>query len=456
MLFEWYGFARMNDSAFQSGSPGDRQMRPAIAYLAGTLPRRSETFVYREIRALRQRGWDVFAASLHAPTKEDREACPDISADLHIVYGPRMVWSALREAIGHPLKAMSVIYGALSDACCPGEKTGASGRFKLLAQSIAALALASALRPRGIRHLHCHFAHAPTTVGMYVAQQLGVTFSFTGHANDLFQRRSLLLKKLERAAFVCCISQWHRDLYRQVRARPDDVYRVIRCGVDVDSWTPSRNSSSTPPLRVLTVCRLVEKKGVDTLLKALSELRRKDNVAWRLTVAGDGPQRDALHGLAKELGLEASINWLGAVGNEQVPGLLKHSDLFALPCRTSSAGDRDGIPVVLMEAMSCGVAVVSGDLPAIRELIQDRHGGRLVDGTDASALASVLAELAADPDQRARIALNGRRRVEEEFSLATNIDRLESALVATIPMPGQSDVPLEPTSRRSELVTGKG
>ena len=431
-------------------------MRPAIAYLAGTLPRRSETFVYREIRALRQRGWNVYAASLHGPNAEDREACPDIATDLQVVYGPRTVWSATKELLSHPMRAVAIIGGALSDACCPGEKINASGRLKLLGQSIAALALANALRPRGVRHVHSHFAHAPATVGMYAARQLGVTFSFTGHANDLFQRRSLLVKKLKRAAFVSCISQWHRNLYREILSRPDDVYRVIRCGVDVDSWVPSPEATSVPPLRVLTVCRLVEKKGVDTLLKALAELRRQYGMAWRLTIAGDGPQRESLHRLAKELGLTDPINWLGAVSNEQVPGLLKDTDLFALPCRTSSTGDRDGIPVVLMEAMACGVSVVSGDLPAIRELVQDRHSGRLVDGTDAPALAKVLAELAADSGLRARLASNGRRRVEEEFSLSANIDRLESALEATIPMPAQNAEPSGLSSRPSKLVAGKG
>jgi len=431
-------------------------MRPAIAYLASTLPCRSETFVYREIRALRQRGWNVCAATLHAPNTEDREACPDIATDLRIVYGPGMTWSVLKELFSHPMRTAGVIFGALSDACCPGEKMGASSRLKLLGQAVAALALASALRARGVRHIHCHFAHAPATIGMYAARQLGVSFSFTGHANDLFQRRSLLLKKLERAAFVSCISEWHRDLYREVLPRPDDIYRVIRCGVDVDSWTPNRDSSSAPPLRVLTVCRLVEKKGIDTLLKALAEFRQQHGIAWRLTVAGDGPQRESLHRLAKELKLDDSVNWLGAVANEQVPGLLKDADLFVLPCRTSSAGDRDGIPVVLMEAMACGVAVVSGDLPAIRELVQDRHSGRLVDGTDAPALAKVLAELAAEPEGRAHVALNGRHRVEEEFSLAANIDRLESALEATIAMPAQNAAPTGLSSRPSKLLAGKG
>ena len=431
-------------------------MPPAIAYLASTLPYRSETFVYREIRALRDRGWNVCAATLHAPNQEDREACPDIAADLRIVYGPGMTWSVVKELVFHPMQTAAVLSGALSDACCPGEKMGASSRLKLLGQAIAGLALASALRARGVRHVHCHFAHAPTSVGMFAVRQLGATFSFTGHANDLFQRRSLLLKKLERAAFVCCISQWHRDLYRQVLPRPDDVYRVIRCGVDVDSWTPVRDSSSARPLRLLTVCRLVEKKGVDTLLKALAELRRRHGIAWRLTVAGDGPQRESLHRLAKDLNLDDSINWLGAVANERVPGLLKDADLFVLPCRMSSAGDRDGIPVVLMEAMACGVAVVSGDLPAIRELVQDRHSGRLVDGTDAPALAKVLAELAADPDERAQIALNGRGRVEEEFSLAANIDRLESALEATITMSAPKAAPTGLSPHPSKLAAGKG
>ena len=184
-------------------------------------------------------------------------------------------------------------------------------------------------------------------------------------------------------------------------------------------------------MQLLTVCRLVEKKGVDTLIAALVDLRDRHGINCRLTVAGDGPDRNRLTELSKQLHCADEIEWLGAVENERVLELLGRADVFALPCRVDSRGDRDGIPVVLMEAMAAGVTVISGDLPAIRELIQNGSSGLLVNGQDATALADQLANVARDSDLRSRLAQAGRARVGEEFSLDLNIDRLEQLLLRT-------------------------
>jgi colanic acid/amylovoran biosynthesis glycosyltransferase len=116
------------------------------------------------------------------------------------------------------------------------------------------------------------------------------------------------------------------------------------------------------------------------------------------------------------------------VSNDRVRELLGDADYFVLPCRTDSRGDRDGIPVVLMEAMACGVPVISGDLPAIRELIEHGESGMLVDGTNAADVACAMEELERDSELRSHVATGGRKRVETEFSLEENVTRLEKLL----------------------------
>jgi glycosyltransferase involved in cell wall biosynthesis len=175
----------------------------------------------------------------------------------------------------------------------------------------------------------------------------------------------------------------------------------------------------------LTICRLVEKKGVDTLISAAAELNRR-GIHTRLTIAGDGPDRPRLEKIAQEHTVAGDwLIWLGAVSNSKVPGLLADADVMALPCREDAKGDKDGIPVVLMEAMAAGTPVISGDLPAIRELITDGQDGLLVEGNNPGLLADKLAMLWKDPDLRYRLAKAGRKKVESEFSLQGNLDRLE-------------------------------
>ena len=410
--------------------PTERQAR-AVAVLAASFPSRSETFVYREVRELRRRGWVVHAVSLNEPDRGLPEL-EEFERGLRVVYGGgfgRTLAGALKEFVTHPLRSAATLAAGAVDAVRPGEPTSPVERVKVVGQAVAAIGLAGRLRREGVGHVHCHFAHASATVGMYAARQLGVRFSFVGHANDLFQRRRLLSLKLRRAAFVSCISEWHRDLYRSIEPSGDGRYRVIRCGVDAGAYTPVAGSNGTgPSFKVITVCRLVEKKGVDTLVRALADAGERHRIDWRLTVAGDGPQREELRQLAQSLGCASRVQWLGAVDNGRVPSLMSAADVFAMPCRVDRNGDRDGIPVAMIEAMACGVPVVAGDLPAVRELVRHDETGWLVDGTAPAQTADALARLANDPSERRRLGDAGRRRVVEEFSLAANVDRLEACL----------------------------
>lgn len=387
-----------------------------VAYLARAIPALSETFVYREIRKLRSLGWPVTVASLYPCEPSLGKDFGDLRIDSITVNELGNLPSLVRECVTHPVRTARTLLTALLDAIVPGEPTSIGTRLKLLTQALGGIYLAGRLRRAGVGHLHCHFAHAPTSVGMYAACQLGIPFSFTGHANDLFQRRALLRRKLERAAFVACISRWHRDFYSSIALPRSDRYRIVRCGIDVDAWTPSPPSPTTNRrLRILTVARLVQKKGIDVLIEALPQLRREAEVI----VAGDGPERANLTELAAKLGCAERVTFLGAVANEGVRKLMSESDVFVLPCRIDAQGDQDGIPVVLMEAMACGLPVICGDLPTIRELIDDHESGLLVPSGDVAALATAIDTLS--DEDRARLAAAARHKVDREFSLVANV-----------------------------------
>ena len=309
------------------------------------------------------------------------------------------------------------------DAAMPGETMSPTERIKLRFQQRAGRALAARLRDEKVQHVHAHFAHAPASVAMYAADAAGISWSFTGHANDLFQRRQLLKRKLERASFVACISQWHKAWYESIH--PGGRYEIVRCGVPINDYGPAPTRQAGR-LRVLTVCRLVEKKGVDTLLRAAAGVPGVE-----VTVAGDGPMRAELEAIDP-----AGTRFLGAVDASAVAGLLREHDAFALPCRPAGSGDRDGIPVVLMEAMAAGLPTLGGDLPAIRELIQDGQTGRLIDvevslEQQIEQTAVVLRDWLADPSRAADVALEAHKLVSDEFSLGRNVERLEANFART-------------------------
>ena len=403
---------------------------PRLLVIAPWLPKLSETFVYREVLGLRSLGVEVITASVHDPGSQWREpALRQLAEQAIPVYGAgplAMLVEALKELPRRPRRTLSTLALALGDALGARELRPLA-RLKILWQCLGGLALASRLRGREPDHLHAQMAHVSTTIAMYAAHQMGLGFSFSGHAADLFRDASLLKQKLQRADFVRCISHWHRAFYQSLVPRPDQIYPVVRCGVPLDG--PQRQPDralKSPPL-LLGVGRLVPKKGFDLLIRAVA-LVRAAGQACQCRILGDGPEAAALQALVTELGLTGVVELAGARDNPEILATLPEADLFVLPCRTDAAGDKDGIPVVLMEAMASGLCCVSGDLDTIRELIQDGESGFLVPAEDVEALAGRILRLLQDPDLREGTARRGQAWVRQEFGLEPNLRRFQQAL----------------------------
>lgn len=404
-----------------------------LLIIAPWLPKLSETFVYREVLGLSSLGVEVLTASVHDPGSQWQEpALRQLAEQAIPIYGLgplALLVEAIKEVLRHPRRAGGTLALAMDDAL-GARALRPLPRLKILWQCLGGLALSSRLRGREPDHLHAQMAHVSTTIAMYAARQMGLGFSFSGHAADLFRDASLLEQKLRRADFVRCISHWHRAFYQSLVPRPDQDYPVVRCGVPLDG--PQRQPGrplKSPPL-LLGVGRLVPKKGFDLLIRAVAEVRAAGQDCHCL-ILGDGPESDALRALVTRLELSGVVELAGARDNPEILATLPRADLFVLPCRTDAAGDKDGIPVVLMEAMAAGLCCVSGDLDTIRELIQDGESGFLVPAEDVQVLAERILRLLQDPDLRERTALRGQAWVRQEFGLEPNLRRFQQALLLT-------------------------
>ena len=276
------------------------------------------------------------------------------------------------------------------------EVEGRRERLKTLAHVIPAISLALYWRKKPIRHIHAHWAHTATTIAMHASELLGVNFSFTGHANDLFVHRVGLVGKLRRARFVVCISEFHRRFYLALGADPAKLC-VVYCGIDMDRYEERINDDKSLGLpSILGVGRLVEKKGFRDLIAACSVLKER-GIAFSCIIAGSGPEESRLRSQITEAGLSDDINLTGRpVRQEDLPSLLHASRVVALPCVRDSDGDMDGLPQVLIEAMACGIPVVSTRLVGIPDLVRCGSHGTLVEPEDVTALADALEMLLTD------------------------------------------------------------
>lgn len=387
-----------------------------VLYVGSRLPARSETFVYREMLGLRTLGQPTLAASLHAPQDfADDPYLSALAAETFVIYTSANMLKLPLIMARHPLEMLAAVREALR-----ADHPSLRSRLKHIVQAGMGIQAAGQLRGRHITHVHAHLANAPAMVALYLARGLGVPFSFTGHAADLFVHRAALAFKLNQASFVACISHWHQEFYRAIV--PLDIARLplVRCSVALPlEIQPERRE-------LVAVARLVPKKGIDLLLRAFAGA---DALAgWTLQVLGDGDDRARLERLAAELQVTDRVHFAGARPHADCLAAIATAGIVALPCRTAANGDKDGIPVVLMEAMAASRAVVAGDLPAIRELIQDGSTGVLVAPDSATALGAALAELVEDPARRARMGIAARAQVAAEFSDAVNWQRLTGAL----------------------------
>jgi colanic acid/amylovoran biosynthesis glycosyltransferase len=357
-----------------------------VLYLLPRRPRGSETFVLNEFRAVRRQvaePADAVALVLLGGLPEEPGFVPAGG------FSVRSFGRALVRLRGNPTYR-------LRNALLVGR----------------AVPSASRLAPDVV---HCHFLGTPYQVGSEVARQLGVRMTVTTHAADY---RGARARRLDAAALrtgqLVLISEAARaDLL--ALGYPEDVVRaapVVRAAVHPELVQPARAGSSTAGRhRLVTVARLVEKKGIHLAIRAVAELAHRGlPVSYR--IVGDGPQAATLQELARDLGISDRVEFLGSLSHREALAVLDDADLAVLPCVRSADGDEDGIPVFLMEAAARGVPVVTTRLSGIPELFDD--GSAYFCAPTPADVADVVATAATDPlaDRRAAAAA---RRLAAEF-----------------------------------------
>lgn len=393
-----------------------------VGYLSPALPALSETFVYEELLALEARGITVVPFSIRKPEPPVVSQVQLASRTTTIYAGLGLI-GLLRNMMLLPLygrNAGRAIWYFLSDLWECGLLR--LGTWKLVYQFLAGVKLAGLLKKHGCTHLHVHFAHTPTQVAMYAAALTGVPFSVMAHANDIFENGILLRKKCNRSASFLTISEYNREFLERIGLSKDKL-AVVRCGVSLRPRNLVHSSERLVHCKLGSLGRMVEKKGFDDLLRAVA-LLKKEGQSVELGLAGDGPLLAELKALTVELGIADSVHFLGKMDHHQVATWLQSLDVFVLACKKDKRGDMDGIPVVLMEAMSQSVPVISTKISGVPELVIHQQTGLLSAPGNHIDLAEKVALLINDSTLREQLAKGAQLHVMQEFGQTTNIDRL--------------------------------
>lgn len=393
-----------------------------VLYVVSLFPCWSETFIVREIQQLQQRGVEVHIVSLKHASETLVQS--DAQAMLgRVIYPPgaaRVVMAALRAAFLRPWQTGREWLGLVRGLWRHPAALAKSG--VVWARTMAMLPRVAAARPQ---HLHAHWATYPSTAAMWLGARLRLPYSFTAHAHDIFLEDHLLAAKLRTAAFGVTISRFNREfLSQRISPLARERLRIVHCGVAPQRY--AFRADGRVPGRVLSVGRLDPIKGFDHLIQACAVLRDR-GVDFHCQIIGDGPLRQALEAQIANHRLQPQVQLLGACPQEQVRQALESASVFALASVVTPQGDRDGIPVALMEAMACGTPVVSTRVSGIPELIVHGRSGLLAEPADARSLADAIEAQLEDGERARAMALAARRTIEDEFDVAKEAAKLHAA-----------------------------
>lgn len=401
-------------------------MRAPIAVVLKCYPRLSETFIAQELLALEQAGFTLNLISLRHPTDAKRHPINDeIKAPVtylpeYLYQEPRRVFRAWRKTRKMPgYRKMRNQW--LRDL----RRDFTANRGRRFGQ---ALVMAAEL-PSITGWIYSHFIHTPSSVARYAAGMKDLRWCASAHAKDIWTSPDWEIReKLGSAEWSVTCTAGGAARLRELAPASAAVHLVYH-GLDLTrfpnasvSGTARNGSSPDDPVRILTVGRAVAKKGLDTLVDALARL--PESLHWHWTQIGGGELHGALKAQIARLGLAPRVTLTGSLPQQDVLSAYRAADLFVLPCRIAANGDRDGLPNVLVEAASQGLACISTPVSGITELIEDGVNGILVPPDDPERLAEAIERTARDWALRSGLGSAAAEKVRRDFDHNATTRRL--------------------------------
>ncbi|SON57384.1 GDP-mannose-dependent alpha-(1-6)-phosphatidylinositol monomannoside mannosyltransferase [Hartmannibacter diazotrophicus] len=402
-------------------------MRKIAVVLKG-YPRLSETFIAQELLGLEKAGFDLSIISMRRPTDKKRHPVHD-EIRAPVTYLPEYLYQ-------EPLRVLKALWTSKG-------KPGFGQAFRTFLKDLlrdptpnrvrrfGQAAVLCAEWPEGADWIHAHFIHTPASVAAYASLISGIPWSCSAHAKDIWTSPDWdLAGKLAASRWTVTCNLSGFDRLKGLTAGRGGVHLSYH-GLDLARFAPfdglrsgGDGSSAERPVTILSVGRAVEKKGYDVLLKALAQLPAE--LHWRFIHIGGGAKLSDLKRLTLSLGISDRVTFEGALDQQDVLARYRSSDIFALACRVTADGDRDGLPNVLVEASSQGLVCVSTDVSGVPELLSDGENGFIVPPEDPAAFSAALERLIRDPALRLRLGAAAEQRVRADFDHHTSIRQLRA------------------------------
>jgi colanic acid/amylovoran biosynthesis glycosyltransferase len=382
-----------------------------LGYLFERFPAFTQTFCARELAELYRQGTSPPVYSIRRPTEARPANIPLENIPIYYLPDTNSLGFKIRTKLIPPrLKDLWSGSGDLRD----------KGRFR------EAVYLGQRLKKAQVSHLHVHFAGLASRTAWWIKRLFGITYSFTGHANDIFcpkpDQRVGLADLLREASFVVVVSDFGANWLQ--RSFPESAHKIQRVynGLDLSVFQPATQGAE--PVRLLSIGRLIEKKGFKFLIEAC-RLLRSSGFSFVCQIVGEGPEHGHLQEAIQVSQLSDTVRLRGALPQTEIVELLSQSSIFVFPAVHDSAGDTDNLPTVLIEAMASRLPIIATRIAGIPEIVQHDENGILVPEKDPAKLADAIRFLGGDQALLERFSGASRRIAEEKFALVDTVGHLK-------------------------------
>lgn len=392
-----------------------------IGYVVSLFPCWSEVFILNEIVELEKRGLDITIFSIRRELEGfiQEKAKPFLEKTKYI-YLPGMILSLFFWCLRKPWVIFSLAKMVLRPKYATKQKLSKNIWCVFLGCYFAQIALR-----QNIEHIHAHFASYPALVALVMSRLTARPFTFIAHAHDIFLDKALLREKAKEAKAIVTISNYHKQYINDYCQNGLSAkIKVIHCGLDISEYMPGAKRDNKDENIIVSTGRLTKMKGFEYLIRSCKQL--KQELAVKCYIVGEGLLRNDLLRLINVLDLNQDVFLTGVLDNNKIREILSKATIFVLPCVWDDVDGQDGLPLALIEAMALGIPVISSNISAIPELVEDGRTGLLVEPKNVRELSAKISELIKNRRLQEQLSLQGRSKIEREFNISKSADLLLS------------------------------
>jgi colanic acid/amylovoran biosynthesis glycosyltransferase len=382
-----------------------------LGYLFERFPAFTQTFCAREVAELYRQGSSPPIYSIRRPSEAPPANIPLDNIPVYYLPDTNSLEFKIRTKL---------VSSRLKDLWSGSGDVRDKGRFREAAY------LGPKLQKARVSHVHVHFAGLASRTAWWLKLLFGITYSFTGHANDIFcpkpDQRVGLPDLVEDASLVVVVSDFGANWLRH--DFPQSAHKIHRVYNGLDLSVFKSAVPGAKPVRLLSIGRLIEKKGFKFLIEAC-QLLRSSGLSFVCQIVGEGPERERLKESIQRYQLSDQVRLMGSLPQTEVVELLAQSSIFVFPAIHDSFGDTDNLPTVLIEAMASSLPTVATNVAGIPEIVQANENGILVPEKDPVQLAAAIRLIAENRSLSERFGKASRRLAEEKFALQNTVGELQ-------------------------------